>query len=190
MLQNSPTVMTKMIHRLLSVAIGVSLCQINQSSYAEEPYLTGQNATIVGPTNPDLALGADELLAGNFKEGVRLSLLGLAMATGRRERLTALSNLCAGYIMLDQLDTALTYCDLAIDNNDQHWRARNNRALIYVKQKKYLEAEQDILVGQEYAPNSSTLKMVRSMLLDQTDPVSPNIIIDERRRSTPEGDDD
>jgi tetratricopeptide (TPR) repeat protein len=169
---------TTPINRLLPVVIGAGLCLLVQFTYAQ------QSKTVIGPTNPELAQGADELLAGNGEEGVRLTLLGLRHATRKANRLTAISNLCAGYILLDQFDTALTYCNQALEENDQHWRAYNNRALIYIRQERYLEAEQDILRGQELAPNSRTLKVVRAMLLGKTDPVSPIIIIDERRKPT------
>lgn len=175
---------TAAMHRLSRAVIAASCCLLVLSAYAQE------NKTILGPANPELAQGADEILAGNAEEGVRLTLLGLRRETGRRDRLAGLSNLCAGYFMLDQLDTALLYCNKALEENDQNWRALNNRALIYVTQERYLEAEQDLLKGQQLAPNSRNLKIVRSMLLDATDPVSPNIIIDERRQPPPDDDKD
>ncbi len=137
--------------------------------------------TVIGPSNQDLYDGANALIAGDAEEGVRLTLLGLNMATNNRERHTAFANLCVGYILLDQLDTALDYCNRVLAKNDRHWRAYNNRALIYIKQKRYREAEQDILKVQELNPNARTLKRVRAMLLDETDPVSPIIEIDDRR---------
>ena len=84
--------------------------------------------------------------------------------------------------MLEQLDTALEYRNRVLEENEQLWRAYYNRALIYVRQERYLEAEQDILKGQELNPNSKILKIVRGILLDETDPVSPNFIIDDRRK--------
>ena len=137
--------------------------------------------TVIGPSNQNLYDGANALIAGDAEEGVRLTLLGLNMATNNRERHTAFANLCVGYILLDQLDTALDYCNRVLAKNDRHWRAYNNRALIYIKQKRYREAEQDILKVQELNPNARTLKRVRAMLLDEMDPVSPNIEIDDRR---------
>lgn len=172
------------MHRLWRAVIVASSCLLVQIGDAQE------SRTILGPANPELAQGADEFLAGNAEEGVRLTLLGLRHQTGRRDRIAGLSNLCAGYFMLDQLDDALRYCNLALAEDDQNWRAYNNRALIYVTRERYLEAEQDILKGQQLAPNSRNLKIVRSMLLDATDPVSPNIIIDERRQPPTDEDDE
>ena len=131
--------------------------------------------------NPNLAAGSEALRAGDAEEGVRLTHLGLNVAGNRREKLAGLSNLCAGYAMLAEYEKGLPYCNQALEINDRHWRALNNRALIYVKLQRYEEAEADILRGQEVAPNSRTLKVVKAMLLDKTNPVSPNIIIDDRR---------
>ena len=140
-----------------------------------------QSKTVVGPSNANLAAGADALLARDAEEGVRLTHLGLNAATNRRERVSGLSNLCAGYAMLQQWETALPYCDQALELNDRHWRSLSNRALVYVKLKRFEAAEADIHLALQIAPNSKTLKTVQSMLLDETNPVSPSIIIDDRR---------
>ncbi len=141
-----------------------------------------ESSTVIGPTNPQLAEGSQALLAGDPEEGVRLTHLGLSAATSSRDRLAGLSNLCAGYAMLGKWETGLPFCDQAIEINDRHWRAYNNRALIFVKLGRYEEAEADLKRGEELAPNSRTLKVVRAMLLDKTNPVSPNIVIDDRRQ--------
>ncbi len=141
-----------------------------------------ESKVVIGPRNLDLADGAQELLAGNAIEGVELTLRGLRIAQGKREKEAALSNLCAGYIMIDRLDSALMYCNMLLSSNDRHWRAYNNRALIYVMRKEYEKAEKDLAMGQEINPNARTLKVVKGMFLDATHPVSPNIIIDDRKR--------
>jgi len=147
-------------------------------SHADE---SAQAKTVIGPTNPDLANGAQALRLGKAEEGVRLTRLGLAVAHGRRERQAALSNLCAGYVLLEQFDTALTYCNIALEENERNWRAYNNRALAYVNLKRFEEAEADIARGQELNPNAWSLKVVKGMLLDETQPVAPNIVIDDRQ---------
>ena len=135
---------------------------------------------VLGPGNAALYDGANALMAGNAREGVRLTLTGLGTATNKRERLTGYANLCAGYVLLDDLQRALEYCNRALALDDRHWRSYNNRALIYVKLKRYSEAEEDIVAGQALNPQSVQLKVVKSMLLDQTNPVSPRIEIDDR----------
>jgi len=142
----------------------------------------GQDAkTIVGPYNAELSEGAEALMAGDAERGIELTLKGLKYETRQHDRRTGLSNLCAGYIMLDDLDTALSYCNRVIDETDRHWRAYSNRALIYVKLGRLEEAEADLLRAEEMAPKARPVRAVRSMLRDRMDPVAPNIIIDDRR---------
>jgi len=157
----------------LALIFAVSLVSTSRSE---------ESKVVIGPRNPDLTEGAQELLAGNAEDGVALTLRGLAVAQGKREKEAALSNLCAGYIMIEDLDSALTYCDMLLTENDRHWRGRNNRALIYVMREEFEKAEIDLQVGQEINPNARTLKVVKGMLLDATQPVESNIIIDDRRK--------
>lgn len=142
---------------------------------AQEP------STVIGPRNIDLQDGANALLAGDAEEGIRLTLQGLRQANNVRDRHTGWSNLCAGYVMQNQLETGLEYCDKVIAETGGHWRAYSNRALIYVKLRRYDEAERDLLAAEAIAPESRTIKAVRAMLRDATDPVVPNVIIDDRR---------
>jgi tetratricopeptide (TPR) repeat protein len=147
-----------------------------------------QNKTVIGPSNPQLSEGADALLAGDGEEGVRLTLLGLAVESRRRDRIIGMSNLCAGYIMLEQLDEALSYCNRVLEENDRYWRAYSNRALVFIMLDRLEEAEQDLQKAEAIAPQARNVKIVRSMLRDKTDPVAPSIVIDDRRN--PQDDED
>ena len=153
-----------------------------QTSSAES-----DSRTVLGPRNPELNEGAQELLDGNIEEGIRLTRIGLDAAMGSRERQAGLSNLCAGYVLLEEYDTALEFCNLAISENENNWRALSNRALTYVYTGRYDEALADLERGEEIAPYARSLKEVRGILLDETEPVVPNIIIDDRRRTDDEG---
>lgn len=145
--------------------------------------------TVLGPTNPDLYNGAQALIAGDGEEGVRLTLLGLQRATSSHERTSAKSNLCAGYVLLNQLDTALAYCNEALADDDRHWRAYSNRALAYMKLGRLEDAEQDLQKAEANSVNSRNVKTLRSILLDLTNPVEPEVVIDDRRRPADEHDD-
>lgn len=149
-----------------------------------------ENTTILGPRNTALQDGAIALRAGDAKEGIKLTLLGLSQARGSRERQTAKSNLCAGYLLLGEYESGLRYCDEVVQENEMHWRARSNRALIYIKLRRFEEAHEDLLVGEKISPNSSTLRAVRRMYLDATDPVAPSVVVDDRPESTIEDSDD
>jgi tetratricopeptide (TPR) repeat protein len=158
-------------------SITVLLLLIAQSVFAQE------GRTILGPSNVPLQDGANALRAGDAEEGIKLTLIGLTQAKNSRERITANSNLCAGYALLGRYEVGLKYCNEALSENDQHWRSRSNRALIYVKLRRFAEADEDLKVGEELAPNSTTLRAVRKMYLDATNPVAPSVVIDDRRDS-------
>jgi tetratricopeptide (TPR) repeat protein len=139
--------------------------------------------TIVGPRNPDLQDGANALIAGDAERGVRLTLAGYKVAAGSREEEAALSNLCAGYILLEKFDEALRYCDMLLERNSENWRAYNNRAVIFIKTGQFAKAEQDLLRGEELRPDAHTLKVARAMYMDAVFPVAAEVTVDDRGRS-------
>ena len=149
------------------------------SGQAEGP--DAQPKTVIGPRNPDLQEGARKLLDGNAKLGVELTLRGLAVAQGAREEEAALSNLCAGSIMLQQYDEALRYCNLVLERNDRNWRGYNNRALVYIHTKQYEKAHADLEKGEELNPDARTLQIARAIYLDAVEPVTPEVEIDDRQ---------
>jgi len=169
--------MKKVTTQWLKCPVVVCLCLTAAVAQGQE------SKTILGPTNPDLYYGAEALLAGDGEEGVRLTLLGVKHAANSRDRITGLSNLCAGFIMLEQYEIGLSYCDQVLAENDQHWRSYSNRALAYLKLGRLEETEADLQKAEAIAPNARTVKVVRSMLLDATNPVAPLIVIDDRRQA-------
>ena len=163
--------------KVMRVLAGLLLLGCAQLAAQEE------SKTVIGPRNVALEGGAEALLARDGEEGVRLTLIGLKTAQGNMEKRAALSNLCAGYLMIDQPQTALQYCNEAIEQFPNFWRAYNNRALVFLRLDRFEESEADIRRGQELKPSAETLKIAKGMLLDETDPVRGNIEIDERRSS-------
>lgn len=145
--------------------------------------------TVVGARNVYLADGADALLAGDGEEGVRLTLRALEFAHGSRETKFAHANLCAGYAMIDKPLTALEHCNWVLEHDPNYWRAYNNRAIVFLKLGRYEESEADIARGQALQPGSDKLKTVKGMLLDETDPVTETIEIDERRSAMDDDED-
>ena len=137
--------------------------------------------TVIGPRNPDLNEGAKALLSGDVETGIRKTLEGLEVAVGEREHEAALSNLCAGYILLSQYQAALGYCDLLLARNDENWRAYNNRAVIYIKIGQYRKAERDLAKGEMLRPGAHTLKVARAMYMDAVHPVAPEVEVDDRQ---------
>jgi tetratricopeptide (TPR) repeat protein len=141
----------------------------------------GEAKTVLGPSNVFLFDGARALQAGHGEEGVKLTQKGLQLAQGLREEKIGHSNLCAGFVLLRQPQSALEHCNWVLERDPFHWRTYNNRALAYMQLGRYEESEADVKRGQELSPNSENLKEVKGMLLDETDPVIENIIIDDRR---------
>ena len=139
--------------------------------------------TIIGPRNGPLDDGAKALIAGDDEEGVRLTLVGLEIAVGKREHESALSNLCAGYVKLGKYSDALKYCNLLLARNDKHWRGYNNRAVVYIQTKQWDKAYEDLSRGEALNPGARTLKVARSMYMDAVHPVREEVEIDDRQKS-------
>ena len=145
----------------------------------------GEGEVAVGPTkNASLQDGANALRAGDAEKGIELTLDALSMARTPRERRSALNNLCAGYLLAEELDEALRYCNDALELNSENWRVYNNRALIYVLMKRFDEAEADLAKCEALHPKSSATTVVRQMLLHAKNPVTPVITVDDRSGAT------
>ncbi|HZD54140.1 MAG TPA: tetratricopeptide repeat protein [Woeseiaceae bacterium] len=173
-------------HRAAAIFLALVLAPIAGAQQEDRTEMGPK--TVIGPRNPDLHEGAQQLKRGNGKVGVELTLRGLEVAQGAREEEAALSNLCAGYIMLKQYDEALRYCNLLLARNDRSWRGYNNRALIYIHAKEYDKANADLEKGEELNPGARTLQVARSIYLDAVEPVTPEVEIDDRQPDTNEDD--
>jgi len=138
--------------------------------------------TVIGPRNVYLYDGANALLANDAGEGVPLTLKGLELAQGLREEKIGHSNLCAGFMMLNQPETALAHCNWVLERDPNHWRSYNNRALVYLALERFEESKADIKKGQELNPRSEKLKEVKGIYLDTVEPVDERITIDDRRK--------
>ncbi len=156
---------------LIAIVLLASTC------WADEPTWS------IGSANPDLSEGARMLLGGRDEEGIRLTLKGLKAANDKKEEEIALSNLCAGYTNLGDYDTALKYCDLLLQRNDKLWRVYNSKALIYIRTKQYEKAEQELIKGEALNPGARSMKIARALYLDATNPVAPEIEVDDRKRN-------
>ena len=117
-------------------------------------------------SNPSLSAGAQALQIGDYEQGLKLTLEGLHSATMPRERASAYSNLCAGYLGIRQFDKALEACDKALDFNDRNWRIYNNRALALLYAGRIVAAGEDLEKGLAINPDSATLAKV-SVLIDE-----------------------
>ena len=149
-------------------------------AWAEEPRFQ------IGSSNPELYEGAKALYAGRHDKGIRLTLKGLESATDDRQEEIALSNLCAGYTNMGDYESALKYCDILLQRNDRLWRPYNSLALIYIETKQYDKAEEALAKAEAINPRASTVKIARALFLDATQPVRPDIEIDDRKKAIEE----
>ena len=162
-----------------ALMLGVLLAFANLA-YADKTL--GEGTVVLGPTkNTKLQDGAGALKVGNAEDGIELTRAGLKDARSKLEVRTAFSNLCAGYLMLEELDQALLYCNEALAIDERSWRVYNNRALIYVLQRRFDDAEADLAMCEELHPNARQTRVVRQMLRQAKNPVEPVITIDDRR---------
>jgi Flp pilus assembly protein TadD len=143
--------------------------------------------TTIGPSNIELHNGAELLRRGEAKRGLELTLEGLEHATTTREKVVGLSNACAGNVMLGRYTEAVSWCHQALEIKEGNWRALVNRSHAYLKLGRFEQAEADLVAAEEIAPSARSVKLVRSMYLDATDPVAPLVVIDDRRQG---GDDE
>ncbi len=134
----------------------------------------------IGSANPEIYEGARALLAGRHEEGIRLTRVGLENANSRKEEEVALSNLCAGYTNKGDYELALRYCDILLQRNDRLWRPYNSKALIYTRTKQYEKAEEMLTKGEALNGGAQSMKIARALYLDATQPVRPDIEIDDR----------
>lgn len=177
--------------RILANSLAAAALLLSGSlSPAAESELDAGARTILGPKNPALADGAEALLSGRIERGIELTRRGLDAAANDRERLAGLSNLCAGYLRLSEWDTAIGYCNQALELNPRFWRALVNRALIHTRLSRYDEADADLDLAEEIAPGSRKVQSARAVWRDAADPVLPTVVIDERRGGDRGGDAD
>jgi tetratricopeptide (TPR) repeat protein len=120
-------------------------------------------STIIG-VNPNLSEGAYALEFGNYHEGIRLTLEGLRSSVRPSDRVGALSNLCAGYVGIEDFASALRYCNRSLRIDDTNWHAYNNRSLAYLGLGDTDAAQRDLEKGLEINPYARTLKEVEQRI--------------------------
>lgn len=172
-----------------SVTLAVGLLFASAAAEAEKQVgapIEGPK-TVIGPRNPFLAQGADALLDGDYERGVELTRKGLVTAQGRQEHKTGLTNLCAGYYMLGELQAALEACNEVVELDPNFWRGYNNRALVLMELRRYEESAADVERGIALRPYAKKLQLTRAKLLDATNPVEPTVEIDDRRNAADHG---
>jgi len=122
-----------------------------------------EGITVFG-ISAELAEGAEAIRSGDYRRGIRLTLLGLSAEVSPRQRAVALSNLCAAFTGDDQHEEAIRRCAAALELDPRRWQAYNNRALAYLGLGDLEAAERDVATGLSINPESTMLRRVQQLL--------------------------
>jgi tetratricopeptide (TPR) repeat protein len=161
--------------RIFLVALTTSGAVAGQA----EPPDEGTTPVVVLGSDEYLAAGADAIRAGQFDDGIRLTLIGIERATSDRNRAAGLANLCAAHVAKREPDRALPYCTESLALNDGNWRAYSNRSQAYFIKGMYAEAAKDNEAAAALAPSAAHVRMIRSMLNERM--LQPSITIEEHQ---------
>jgi tetratricopeptide (TPR) repeat protein len=158
----------QLIGLALSLATSVAGAQVEDRSLSR---------TVIG-INEYLAAGAQEIRAGQYDEGIRLTNLGLGLAPSASERAAALSNLCAAYAAKGMPDRAIEYCtqSLAIKGN---WRAYSNRSYAFYLKGQYQKAHEDLEIAASINPEARQIAKIRGMINERS--LRPSVIMEDHR---------
>jgi tetratricopeptide (TPR) repeat protein len=118
---------------------------------------------VLGGVNQYLIDAADAIRVGDADRAIRLSLLGLDASPSFEDRVGALSNLCAAYMLAEQFELAVVRCSEAIAL-EPRWQAYHNRALAYMHLHLLDDADRDIAAGFQIFPDSKLLAKARAKL--------------------------
>jgi tetratricopeptide (TPR) repeat protein len=144
------------------LGMAVAATAVTSVAHADDQAMS---STTLGMENPQLADGANALLAGRAEDGVRLTLEGLKQPTPANLVAAAHANLCAGYVLLQRFEEALAHCNTSIAMDPNNWHAYCNRAAVFAARSLYEEAIADVRTGLKLAPNSSKLHDSLEILL-------------------------
>ena len=122
------------------------------------PLVSFASETVLVSRSP-LVEASMALQLGDAERGIRLIEEELARGIERRsDAAKALSNLCAGYILIGDYDSALGYCDRSLEIDQTNWRAFNNRASALLGQGRLDEAITDLGRGLELRSDSAMMR--------------------------------
>ncbi len=128
--------------------------------------------------NEYLVAGSEMLRAGQFDEGIRLTLIGLERGNpGVRDRAAGLGNVCAGYVSKNEPDAAIPYCDRSLELDDRNWRVYTTRARAYLAKGSLAEAVRDNDAAAAINPDSAHVKELRGKLNERL--LRPHVILED-----------
>jgi tetratricopeptide (TPR) repeat protein len=140
---------------------------------------TADNRIRIGNgVNKELTAGSTAIRAGNYDDGIRLTLRGLEdpdLSVTIRSQ--ALSNVCGAYAAIQQPDTAIRYCTESLGVDSANWRAFSNRSYAYWLKGQYAEAKFDLDAAMALSPRARQVAQIRGMINEAT--LQPNIRMED-----------
>jgi len=159
------------------VVFWLCVCLAELAWTQDDPFVN-HGLILGGPVNDDLAAGSVALGAGNYDEGIELTLTGLQDKSLRaRDRAAGLSNLCAAYAAMQLPDTAIRYCTESLTFNENNWRAYSNRSYAYWIMGRYSEAQLDLDAAAELNSQARQIAAIRGMINEMT--LQPNVKMED-----------
>lgn len=165
-----------------AVISGIALCLAAEFALAQPgvgPENTSDNRLVFSNGNSLLASGADAIRFGSYREGIRLTKLGLERNAQPYEKAAGHSNLCAAYAALQEPDVAIQHCDTSLEIDSSNWRAYSNRAYAYWLKGMYVEARFDIDAAAALSPRARQIPQIRGMINEAT--LQPRVLMEDHQ---------
>ena len=93
-------------------------------------------------TTMDEVPGTREIESGNIDKAIRISMVRLPQVS-QQQKVSVLTNLCIGYIIIKDFDEAENYCNQAVERPNAHSVSYNNRGVLKALQGDYNGAMRD-----------------------------------------------
>jgi tetratricopeptide (TPR) repeat protein len=159
---------------------GLAMCLVASAGWAQsDVQQQADSRTVLGGGNELLAAGAEMIRAGDYEDGIRLTMLGLERSPSPPDKAAALSNLCAAHAAKGDPDRAITYCTESIDINEKNWRAYSNRSYAFYLKGMYAQAKTDLEMAAAISPNARQVGQIRGMINERN--LRPSVIMEDHR---------
>lgn len=149
------------------------------SSAAAQTEPTADSRTVIGGGNEYLSAAADAIRAGQYDDGIRLTMIGLERGPTLNDKAAALSNLCAAHAAKGDADLAIQHCTESLALNERNWRAYSNRSYAYYLKGNYTQARSDVDAAAAISPNARQVLQIQGMINERV--LRPSVIMEEHR---------
>ena len=159
--------------------LSFALCLVAVAAAAQSEQKSGSR-TVLGPVNEYLSAGAEAIRAGQYDDGIRLTMLGLERPpVSQHDRAAALSNLCAAHAARREPDVAIDYCNQALAIDEHNWHAYSNRSYALYLKGLYKQASDDLAIAESLKPDARQVAQIRGMINERS--LRARVVVEEHR---------